>query len=167
MSWPKRRSKRASSNQAACKDISVVISTASSTLSRQPGDSIESVDLEGQLTLANAAKASGVKRFVYVSFRNDPTVRYPLNEAKRAASVPSLVDLDFTSNPGQLVYEVWLSPALGFDFVLSKARLYGSGSRPISWVSYRDVAEFCIAPALRGVAMRSVLAVGGPRLEPC
>jgi uncharacterized protein YbjT (DUF2867 family) len=147
--------------EAACKDISVVISTASSTLSRQQGDSIESVDLEGQLTLANAAKASGVKRFVYVSFRNDPTVRYPLTEAKRAVE-RAIGDLDFTSIQASWFMEVWLSPALGFDFVHSKARLYGSGSRPISWVSYRDVAEFCIAPALRGVATRSVLAVGGP-----
>ena len=58
--------------------------------------------------------------------------------------------------------EVWLSPALGFDYMHSKARIYGSGSKPISWVSYRDVAEFCIAPVLRSVAGRSVLAVGGP-----
>jgi uncharacterized protein YbjT (DUF2867 family) len=147
--------------EAACNDISVVISTASSTLSRQQGDSIESVDLEGQLTLANAAKASGVKRFVYVSFRNDPTVRYPLTEAKRAVE-RAIMDLDFTSIQASWFMEVWLSPALGFDFVHGKARLYGSGSRPISWVSYRDVAEFCIAPALRGVATQSVLAVGGP-----
>ncbi len=147
--------------EAACKDISVVISTASSTLSRQQGDSIESVDLEGQLTLANAAKASGVKRFIYVSFRDDPTVRYPLVEAKRAVE-RAIRDLDFTSIQASWFMEVWLSPALGFDFVHSKARLYGSGSRPISWVSYRDVAEFCIAGALRGVGTRSVLAVGGP-----
>ena len=58
--------------------------------------------------------------------------------------------------------EVWLSPALGFDYVHGKIRLYGTGSRPISWVSYRDVAEFCIAPVLRSLASRSVLAVGGP-----
>jgi nucleoside-diphosphate-sugar epimerase len=58
--------------------------------------------------------------------------------------------------------EVWLSPALGFDYVHGKVRLYGSGSKPISWVSYRDVAEFCVAPALSSVAARSVIAVGGP-----
>src|ERR1700737_4015167 len=46
--------------QAACQGISALISTASSTLSRQPGASIESVDLQGQLGLANAARSEGV-----------------------------------------------------------------------------------------------------------
>ena len=58
--------------------------------------------------------------------------------------------------------EVWLSAVLGFDYVHGRARIYGNGSKPISWVSYRDVAEFCIAPVLRSVANRSVVAVGGP-----
>jgi uncharacterized protein YbjT (DUF2867 family) len=62
--------------QAACQGISALISTASSTLSRQPGDSIESVDLHGQLGLANAARSAGVRRFIYVSFRDDRTVQY-------------------------------------------------------------------------------------------
>src|SRR6186713_1182209 len=35
----------------ACDGIDAVISTASSTFSRQPGDGIDSVDAEGQLSL--------------------------------------------------------------------------------------------------------------------
>ena len=147
--------------EAACKGITAVISTASSTLSRQQGDSIESVDLQGQLALVNAAKTAGVRRFIYVSFRDDPTIQYPLTEAKRSVE-RAIADLDFTSIQASWFMEVWLSPALGFDYVHGKVRLYGSGSKPISWVSYRDVAEFCVAPALRSVATRSVLAVGGP-----
>jgi len=147
--------------QAACQGISALISTASSTLSRQPGDSIESVDLQGQLALANAAKTAGVKRFVFVSFRDDPTVQYPLTQAKRSVE-HAIEDLDFTSIQASYFMEVWLSPALGFDYMNARARIYGSGSKPMSWVSYRDVAEFCVAPVLRSVAGRSVLAVGGP-----
>jgi uncharacterized protein YbjT (DUF2867 family) len=146
---------------AACQGISALISTASSTLSRQAGDSIESVDLEGQLALANAARSAGVRRFIYVSFRDDPTIQYPLTQAKRSIE-RAITDLDFTSVQASYFMEVWLSPALGFDYMHSKARIYGSGSKPISWVSYRDVAEFCIAPILRSVADRSVLMVGGP-----
>ena len=138
-----------------------MISTASSTLSRQPGDSIESVDLQGQLALANAARRAGVRRFVYVSFRDDPTVQYPLTQAKRSVE-RAIEDLDFTSIQASWFMEVWLSPALGFDYVHGKARIYGDGSKPISWISYRDVAEFCVAPVLHPVASRSVLAVGGP-----
>jgi len=147
--------------QAACQGISGLISTASSTLSHQAGDSIESVDLQGQLTLANAAKRAGVKRVVFVSFRDDPTVQYPLTQAKRSVE-HAIADLDFTSIQASYFMEVWLSPALGFDYVNGRARIYGSGSKPISWVSHRDVAEFCIAPVLRPFASRSILAVGGP-----
>src|SRR5580693_322692 len=64
--------------EAACQGISALISTASSTLSRQPGDTIESVDLHGQLALVSAAKSAGVRRFIFVSFHDDPSVQYPL-----------------------------------------------------------------------------------------
>ena len=147
--------------QAACQGISALISTASSTLSRQAGDSIESVDLRGQLALVNAARSSGVGRFVYVSFRDDPSFQYPLTQAKRFVE-GAIADLNFTSIQASYFMEVWLSPIVGFDYIHGRARIYGSGLNPVSWVSYRDVAEFCIAPILRSVADRSVLQVGGP-----
>jgi uncharacterized protein YbjT (DUF2867 family) len=147
--------------QVACQGISALISTASSTLSRQPGDSIESVDLQGHLALANAARSAGVRRFIYASFRDDRIVQHPLTQAKRSVE-RAIADFEFTSIQASWFMEVWLSPALGFDYIHGMARIYGSGLKPISWVSYRDVAEFCIAPVLRSVAGRSVLAVGGP-----
>ncbi|MBV8226430.1 MAG: SDR family oxidoreductase [Verrucomicrobia bacterium] len=147
--------------QAACQGISAVVSTASSTISRQPGDSIESVDLQGQLALVNAARSGGIRRFVFVSFPDDPSVQHPLTRAKRSVE-RAIADLDFTSIQASYFMEVWLSPALAFDYNHGRVRIYGDGSKPISWVSYRDVAEFCIAPVLRSVASRSVLAVGGP-----
>src|SRR5262245_66239391 len=55
---------------AACRGVTAVISTASSTLSRQEGDSIESVDRQGQVNLVDAAEAVGVKHFVLISFPN-------------------------------------------------------------------------------------------------
>src|SRR5205085_6252219 len=67
---------------AACRGVEAVISTASSTLTRQPGDSIQSVDAAGQLSLVNAAKESGVKRFLLVSFRKRPDLSFPLSVAK-------------------------------------------------------------------------------------
>ena len=92
---------------------------------------------------------------------DDPAVQYPLTQAKRSVE-RAIADLDFTSIQASFFMEVWLSAGLGFDYIQGKARIYGEGSKPISWVSYRDVAEFCIAPVLRSVASRSVLEVGGP-----
>src|SRR5260370_26314763 len=103
----------------------------------------------------------GVRRFVFVSFRDDPAVQYPLTQAKRSVE-RAIADLDFTSIQASYFMEVWLSPALGFDYIHGRARINGGGSKPIRLVSYRDVAEFCIAPAFRSVARRSVLAVGAP-----
>jgi uncharacterized protein YbjT (DUF2867 family) len=156
-----RRSERPSSDSGSLpRDISADFYCLS-TLSRQAGDSIESVDLQGQLALVNAARSSGVGRFVYVSFRDNPSVQYPLTRAKRSVE-RAIADLDFTSVQASYFMEVWLSPMVGFDYIHGTARIYGTGLKPISWVSYRDVAEFCIAPILRSVAERSVLAVGGP-----
>src|SRR5436190_5503163 len=75
--------KNRSSLDAACRGASAVVSTATSTLSRQEGDSIESVDRQGQLNLVEAAEQAGVKQCVLVSFPN-VDIDFPLQSAKRA-----------------------------------------------------------------------------------
>jgi uncharacterized protein YbjT (DUF2867 family) len=146
---------------AACRGATAVISTASSTLSHGEGDSIETVDHQGQLNLVDAAKATGVDRFVFVSFRNDPEVQFPLTQAKRAVEA-ALRDLNYTSIQASYFMEVWLSPALGFDYANAKVRIYGNGENKLSWVSYRDVAVFCVASVEHPAAQRAVLEFGGP-----
>src|SRR5882724_8466403 len=66
---------------AACRGVEAVISTASSTLSHQAGDSIESVDAAGQLNLVNTAKSCNVERFLFVSFRRPRGLSFPLGDA--------------------------------------------------------------------------------------
>jgi uncharacterized protein YbjT (DUF2867 family) len=58
--------------------------------------------------------------------------------------------------------EVWLSPALGFDYVNAAARIYGPGTSPISWVSFRDVAEICAVALRHPAAERRTIEFGGP-----
>ena len=62
--------KDVSSLQTACRNAKSVISTVSSTFSRQEGDSIDSVDRQGQIRLIDAAKAAGVRCFVLISFNH-------------------------------------------------------------------------------------------------
>ncbi|EMR01242.1 NAD(P)H azoreductase [Cesiribacter andamanensis AMV16] len=52
----------------ACQDVDTVFSTATTTRSRQQGDSIETADGQGQLNLVHAAKSAGAGRFIYVSY---------------------------------------------------------------------------------------------------
>ena len=147
---------------AACRGASVVISTASSTLSRQEGDSIQTVDLEGQLNLIDAAKAANVGRFVLVSFPQ-VDVEFPLQDAKRAVEDHlKNSGLGYTILQPTCFMEVWLSPALGFDAANAKAQIYGSGENKISWISYKDVAKFAIASTDNSEARNAVIELGGP-----
>ena len=151
-----------SSLGAACRGVSAVISTASSTLSRQEGDSIQTVDLEGQLNLIDAAKAARVSRFVLVSFPQ-VDVEFPLQAAKRTV-VQHLKrsGLTYTILQPTFFLEVWLSPALGFDATNAKAQVYGSGENKISWISYKDVAKFAVRSLYNPEARNAVIELGGP-----
>jgi uncharacterized protein YbjT (DUF2867 family) len=146
---------------SACRGVDAVVSTASSTLSRQAGDSIESVDAAGQLNLVNAAKAANIARFVFVSFRRPRGISYPLADAKRQVE-EAIASLNFTIIQASWFMEVWLSPALGFDYANRTARIYGPGTNPISWVSFRDVAGMCALALRSPAADRRTIEFGGP-----
>jgi uncharacterized protein YbjT (DUF2867 family) len=146
---------------AACRGVNAVISTASSTLSRQAGDSIESVDAVGQLNLVKIAASFKVERFLFVSFRRLPAISSPLGEAKEAVE-KAIATLNFTTIQASWFMEVWLSSALGFDYANATARIYGPGTAPISWVSFRDVAEMCAVALRHPAAERTTIEFGGP-----
>ena len=148
----------------ACTGVQSVISTASSTFSRQQGDSIETVDQEGQLTLVDAARKAGVEHFVFVSFRENPSIQYPLTVAKRAVEhALKGSGMDYTILQASYFMEIWLTPALGFDVANGKVRLYGDGSHPISWISYCDVARAAAAAVTEATARNMVVELGGPQ----
>src|ERR1035437_1699887 len=70
--------------------------------------------------------------------------------------------LNFTIIQASWFMEVWLSPALGFDYPNAAARIYGPGTNPISWVSFRDVAEMCALAVRAQAADRRTIEFGGP-----
>ena len=146
---------------SACRGVDAVVSTASSTLSRQAGDSIESVDAAGQMNLVNAARSAGAERFVFVSFRRRRDISFPLADAKRKVE-EAIANLNFTIIQASWFMEVWLGPALGFDYANRTARIYGPGTKPISWVSFRDVAEMCALALRSPAADRRTIEFGGP-----
>ncbi len=151
-----------SSLSAACRGVATVISTASSVLSRQAGDSIETVDLQGQLNLVRAAKSAGVRHFIFISF---PPVAedFALQRAKRAVENELVSSgLVYTILQPTFFTEVWLSPAVGFDAAKATAQIYGSGENKISWISYVDVARFAAACVGNPAVRNCVIKLGGP-----
>jgi NADH dehydrogenase len=151
-----------SSLDAACRGASVAISTASSTLSRREGDSIESVDRQGQLNLVEAAEVAGVKHFVLISFPN-VDIDFPLQSAKRAVEDRLRRGrMKYTILQPTCFMEVWLSPALGFDPARASVQVYGRGHNKISWISFQDVAKFAVAALDNPRASNKVIKLGGP-----
>ena len=150
--------------RTACQGIDVVISTASSTLSRQPGDSIETVDHLGQLALIGAAREAGVGHFTLIGMPRRRARSSPLTRAKDDAE-RTVIDsgIPFTILAANVLMEVWLSPAVGFDFPNRKVMIFGEGRAPISWVSFRDVADFAVRSHQTPAARNRILEVGGPQ----
>jgi len=58
--------------------------------------------------------------------------------------------------------ESWLSPALGFDPVAGRVRIYGTGEAKISYISAVDVAKFAVVAATKKLDRQTTLEIGGP-----
>lgn len=154
--------KDSSSLTNALSGVSAIISTVSSTLSRQDGDSIRTVDDEGQVNLIDAAIRAGVPQFIYVSFCEMPG-QFPLQTAKRKVEKHlTQSGLNFTILQPTYFMEVWLSPALGFDFSNAEANIYGEGKNKISWIAIKDVASFAVASLDNTEARNKKIELGGP-----
>src|SRR5262249_11653452 len=117
----------------ACAGVTNMVVTASSTLSRVEGDSIDSVDRLGNVGVIGAAKAAGVDHVVFVSFPKHE-IAFPLQDAKRAVETALIESgLAYTILQPPHFWEVWASPALGFDAAAGKARIFGTGEGLNSW----------------------------------
>jgi uncharacterized protein YbjT (DUF2867 family) len=142
--------------------VSAIISTVSSTLSRQEGDSIQTVDDEGQINLIGAAINTGVTQFIYVSFCAMPG-ESPLQTAKRKVEKHLAESgLNYTILQPTYFMEVWLSPILGFDHPNAKATIYGEGKNKVSWIAIKDVASFAVASLDNPAAKNRIIELGGP-----
>jgi uncharacterized protein YbjT (DUF2867 family) len=146
----------------AFEGVGTVISTVTSTLSRTAGDNIQSVDLQGQLNVADAAEAAGVEHFIYISFFECPD-HFPLQDAKRTVEKRITGSrMTYTILRPNFFMEVWLSPHLGFDPLNGAATIYGNGMNRVSWIAIRDVAAFAVASIDNPSAQNAIIELGGP-----
>ena len=148
--------------EPACRGIATVVTTATS-MPTGANDGLRRVDLDGTLALIEAAERAGVKRFVYTSYSGNIQIASPLETAKRTCE-NRLLRSSMQNAILRPTYfaEVWLSPALGFDFVNGSVRIYGSGEAKGNYISAFDVADFAVAAATRKDDENSILEMGGP-----
>jgi uncharacterized protein YbjT (DUF2867 family) len=148
---------------AACAGATAVLSTVTSMLSQQPGDSVANVDRDGQINLVDAADAAGVERFAYFSFSRHIASDAPLANAKRDVERRlEASKLGYTILRPSFFMELAFTPMFGFDVANRKVVVYGSGENPISFVSLRDVAAFALGAMGADAASRRTFEVGGP-----
>jgi uncharacterized protein YbjT (DUF2867 family) len=150
--------------QSALHNVDTVITTASSVPMRyEPGANTPNMtDRDGYLSLIEAAERAGVRRFVYTSFPPSPD-SFPLEDAKRAVENRLRSSkLTYTILEPTYFMELWLSPVVGFDPANRKATIYGNGTNPVSWISYRNVADFAVFVLDCDPAHNKTLMLGGP-----
>jgi len=129
----------------AFKEVTHVISTATAIASRQEGDSLQTVDEEGQMNVIDAAVAAAVQQFVFISVKPLPG-EFPLQTAKRNVEEHLVQSgITYTILQPTVFMEVWLSPLMGFDATNARAMIYGKGKNKHSWISAKDVATFAVA----------------------
>ena len=149
---------------AAVEGIETVITTANS-VGRGGEDNPQSVDLEGNRNLIEAAREAGVEHFVFVSTLGaDPDHPVPFMRGK-GQSEASLrgSGMDYTILAPTPYMEVWVAVVVGMP--VSQGRpvtLVGEGRRRHSFISDRDVAAFAVAAVDQGAARNEYLAIGGP-----
>jgi uncharacterized protein YbjT (DUF2867 family) len=150
---------------AACEGVGAVFTTVTSVMSHQPDDSIEATDLRGQEHLIDAALDAGVERFVYTSYSGRLATPVPLSEAKRTVERHlEQSGLTYTILRPTYFMQTWLSPAVGFDPANAKARVFGTGTEPVSWISMPDVAAFAVHAFEDPQMQDRVLELGGPEM---
>ena len=149
---------------AALEGVGTVISTANSAM-RGGADNPQSVDLDGNRNLIEAARGVGVEHFVFVSLLGaDPDHPDPFMRAK-GQSEASLREsgMGHTILAPTAFMEVWPAMVVGMPVLQGQTvTLVGEGSRRHSFVSNRDVAAFAVAAVDNPAAHNQHLAIGGP-----
>ena len=147
----------------AVRGVEAVISTVTTILTSQPGDSFAATDGAGTRNLIDAAGAAGVGHFVFVSFDTSKVPDSPLTQAKR--DVENHLErsgMTYTVLQPGLFMESWLGPYLFADPTTGTAKVYGEGDRGIRYVAVGDVAEVAVRALMVPSARNAKIPFGGP-----
>ena len=156
--------KDAASLADACDGISTLITTANSA-GRGGEDNVETVDLEGNRNLIEAASRAGVEHFVFLSAEGeDPESPVPFLRAKGLTSARLReTDMAYTVLVPNLYMDVWI-PLVVLAPVASgrPITIVGEGARKHYLVAADDVAGFAVTAVHSEDARNRDLLIGGP-----
>jgi NADH dehydrogenase len=120
--------------------VDTVITTATAT-QRCGEDTVPAVDLQGTLNLIAAARAAGVKRFIYTSaygaVQNHPVPLFKIKGTCEAALEAS--GLEYTILWPTFFMEIWIGMLVGAPLMTDQPiTLIGKGNRRHNFVAIRD-----------------------------
>jgi NADH dehydrogenase len=148
----------------ACERVDVVITTANSA-QRGGEDTAETVEIQGNKNLVEAAKAAGVQQFIFTSaLGSDENSPIPFVRGKgmterllRESGMP------YTILVANIFMDVWWGAVIGLPLQMGKPITFvGQGTGRHSFVAARDVAAFAVAAVNHPDAINQSLLIGGP-----
>lgn len=149
---------------AACRGVDVVITTANSAM-RGGEDNVETVDRQGNRNLIEAARAAGVKQFIFTSFLGS-SLEHPVPLFKAKAETEALLmknGMTYTILVPNFFMESWIGMVVGIPLQTGRpVTLVGEGKRLHSLVSVGDVAAFAAAAVGHPAASNTRVMIGGP-----
>jgi uncharacterized protein YbjT (DUF2867 family) len=156
--------KERASLDAALAGVDTVITTATAT-QRAGDDTVPAVDLQGTLSLIEAAQAAGVKRFIYTSaYGSVPGHPLPLFNVKGTCEAAlERSGLEYTILWPAVFMEAWIGMVVGMPLMAQQPiTLIGAGDHRHNFVSEADVAAFGIAAVDNPRAANQRIGIGGP-----
>jgi len=152
----------------ACRGVRTVVSTATAMGSKDKSLSLRAIDRDAQRDVVDAARASGVERFIYLSVPHYLPERAPMVVYKRDIEARiRATGMRWTMIQPSVFMEVWLSKELGWDVAAGKIMVPGKGTAPIGWISIADVAAYVVQSIDDERFMNREVPLAGPqRLSP-
>lgn len=148
----------------ACDGISTVITTANS-VARGGDDNVETVDLEGNRSLVEAALSSGVEHFIFISVQGeDPDSPKPFIRAKGLTSKQLRESgMAYTVLMPDVYMDVWLPLVISMPATAGRPiTLVGEGIRKHYPVAVDDVAGYAAGAVRNDAAVDRDFLIGGP-----
>lgn len=149
----------------ACQGVDTVITTATS-IDRGGEDTIQTVDVAGNRNLVDAAKATGVKQFIFVSLlQADPNSFIPLFQAKGLTEDYLLASgIPYTIIAPHGYMELMVAGVVGIPAMMGQpVTIVGGGRRKHSFISMSDVAAFIVTSISNPAVINQKLLLGGPQ----
>ena len=141
-----------------------MITTANSA-GRSGDDNVDSVEIAGNRNLIDAARAAGVKRFVFISALGaqlDSPVPF-LHGKARAEEYLRESGMNYTILQPNIFLEIWAGMLVAAPLIAGRPVTFiGDGDRKHSMISVADVAAFAVAVIDHPDARNRTIAIGGP-----